>query len=139
MGICDRAGLGLRGKIFALAMMFSSTAILAWIGEGKIELFGSSLGLAGISLLVPFRSGAPIARRDLVIAGLLVGFAITCKLILALCLAVMAAILLGWALFGEALASLRVHCRWVEHLWFRLSFRALFSASLCSSVSRRIS
>ena len=107
VGICDRAGLGSRGKIFALGMMFSSTAVLAWIGEGKIELFGSSLGLAGISLLVPFRSGAPIARRDLVIAGLLVGFAITCKLILGLCLAVMAAILLGWTWFGEALASLR--------------------------------
>ena len=114
VGICDRAGLGLRGKIFALAMMFSSTAVLAWIGEGKIELFGSSLGLAGISLLVPSRSGAPIAQRDLVIAGLLVGFAITCKLILGLCLAVMAAVLLGWTLFGEAVASLRARASLVR-------------------------
>ena len=107
VGICDRAGLGLRGKVFALAMMFSSTAVLAWIGEGKIELFASSLGLAGISLLVPFRSGAPIARRDLVVAGLLVGFAITCKLILGLCLAIMAAILLGWKLSVEVFDSVR--------------------------------
>lgn len=107
VGICDRAGLGLRGKVFALAMMFSSTAVLGWIGEGKIDLFGSSIGLAGVSLLVPLRSGVPIGRRDLVIAGLLVGFAITCKLILGFCLAIMAAVLLGWTLFGEAVASLR--------------------------------
>ena len=107
VGICDKAGLGLRGKIFALAMMFSSTAVLAWIGEGKIDLFASSLGLAGVALLVPSRSGMPIARRDLMLSGLLIGFAITCKLILGFCLAILSAILLGWTVFGQLAASLR--------------------------------
>ncbi len=107
LGICERAGIGLRGKIFALAMMFSSTAVLAWIGEGKIDLFASSLGLAGLALLVPSRTGAPIARRDLVLSGLLIGFAITCKLILGFCLAILCAVLFGWTVFGQAAAGLR--------------------------------
>jgi hypothetical protein len=107
VGVCDRAGLGLRGKIFALTMMFSSTTVLSWIGEGKIDLFASSLGFAGVALLVPSRTGAPLARRDLVLGGLLVGFAVTCKLILGFCLAILSLVLFSWTAFGQAAAAVR--------------------------------
>jgi hypothetical protein len=114
VGVCDRAGLGLRGKVLALAMMFSSTTVLAWVGEGKIDLFASALGLAGVSLLVPCRTGAPAQRGDLVLSGLLIGFAITCKLILGFCLAILSLILFSWTALGEAVTSLQARAAFIR-------------------------
>ncbi len=107
LGICERCGLGVRGKTYALIMMFTSTAVLAWIGEGKIELFANSMGLAGIALLVPHRDGERLQRGDLVVSGLLTGFAVTCKLILGFCLAILALVLFSWTTLARSLKAVR--------------------------------
>jgi hypothetical protein len=95
LGICERAGIGLRGRVFALAALFTSSSVLIWIGEGKIDLIDTPLGLAALYRLMP-RTDGPPSRGDLATAGLLAGFGITAKLMLGYCLVVGGAILLFW-------------------------------------------
>src|SRR5262249_13270134 len=125
LGICARAGIGLRGQIVAFAALGSTTAIMVWIGEGKIDLLSSSMGLAALYLLIPRPDLGPLPRSDLVIAGLLAGFAITTKLMLGFCLAVASGILLFWT---YAPASVRTRRPW-QGLSVR-SLGPLFSAGL---------
>jgi hypothetical protein len=96
LGICERAGLGLRGRIFALTALSTSTAVLNWIGEGKVDLIATSLALGSLYWLMPRPGGVPVRYYALIIAGLLAGFAITTKLILGICFGTAAAVLLAW-------------------------------------------
>ena len=96
IGICERAGTGLRGKVVALTAFASTTAMLIWIGEGKIDLIASALGLASLYMLIPRPDLAPLPRSHLILAGLLVGFAVTTKLMLGFCLVMASAVMLFW-------------------------------------------
>jgi hypothetical protein len=103
--ICAFVGIGLRGQILALTMAFTSTAVLSWIGEGKIDLIAAALGFAGLRFVPP--CGDKSKPCFLIIGGLLIGCAITAKLILGFSLAIIAAVLLGFAYVPDALLALR--------------------------------
>jgi hypothetical protein len=106
-GTCGRCGIGVRGKIIALAALASTTAVLIWIGEGKIDLMASSLGLTTLYLLVPRADLGPLPRYHLMLAGLLAGFAVTAKLMLGFCLVVASAVLLFWTYAPAAFKTKR--------------------------------
>lgn len=125
IGLCQRTGIGLRGKIIALAAFASTTTVLIWIAEGKIDLIASALGIASLYLLVPRPDLSPLSRHSLILAGLLAGFAITTKLMLGFCLVVSSAVLLFWTYAPAAFRTWRP--------WQGLSLRSLiplFSAGL---------
>jgi hypothetical protein len=129
VGICERVGLGLRGKIIAIAAFASTTAVLIWIGEGKIDLIASALGLASLYLLVPRADLAPLPRHNLILAGLLAGFAVTAKLMLGFCLVVASAVLLLWT---YAPPDFRTRTPWRE--WLVRWLVPLLSAGLLFGV-----
>ena len=111
VGACRETGVGLRGRIVAVAALASSTAAISWVGEGKVDLIASALGLASLYFLIPRRDLVPLPRCDLMVAGLLAGFAITAKLILAFCLGMASAVLLFWT---YAPAAMRWRPPWKE-------------------------
>src|SRR5262245_20464459 len=108
LGIGVRAGLGLRGQIIGFTAFASTTAVLNWIGEGKIELIASALSLAALYLLTPRVELASLPRADLMIAGLLAGCGITTKLILGFCIAVAGGLLLFLTYAPAAMRSWRL-------------------------------
>jgi hypothetical protein len=105
MGICAKAGLGLRGQIVALAMLMTTTAAINWVGEGKIDLIASGLAVASLYFLIPRRDLSPLTPGDLIVGGLLAGFAVTAKLMLGFCLGVMGSLLLFWTYAPPAIRS----------------------------------
>ena len=97
--ICAAVGIATRGRIIALTAMFTSTAVLIWIGEGKIDLLATSIGVAGLALIVPRLTES--SRGMYFVGGLLLGLAITVKLILGACLAVIAAVFVAFTFMAE--------------------------------------
>lgn len=73
-----RVGLGWRGQLMCIAVLFTSTAFTLLIGDGKVDLFGASLGVAAYywAIQADIKRGA----RALLLAGLFTGLAIMAKL-----------------------------------------------------------
>lgn len=129
IGICGRTGIGLRGKIVALAAVASSTAATIWVGDGKIDIIASTLGLASLYFLLPRPDLSPLPRSNLMIAGLLAGFAVTAKLILGFCLVLASAVLLLWTYAPAAVEWRRPSVRLITR-----SLMPLISAGLLFGV-----
>jgi hypothetical protein len=109
MGICTKLGLGLRGRIVALAMLVTTSAAMNWVGEGKIDLIATGLAVASLYFVVPRRDLSALAPGELMAGGLLAGFAVTAKLMLGFCVLVIGSILLFWT---HAPPTIRSHQPW---------------------------
>lgn len=75
--ICRAVGVGRRGQLFALAMLFTTTAFTHHIHDGKVDLFAAALGLTAVYWVLA-GGGAP-ARPGIALAGLSAGFAAVAK------------------------------------------------------------
>ena len=65
LGICAKVGIGVRGRIIAMAAFVSSTCVLIWIGEGKIDLHRVCARFRGTLSAHPApRSRSPAARQS---------------------------------------------------------------------------
>jgi hypothetical protein len=110
-GLCAKVGLEQRGRWLALACLFTSTGVLYWIGEGKIDLFHMAYGIAAYWWAIPTLTGAVgDARLRYRMAGLLTGLAVVAKLQNVQTLAPGIFLLLAWPhlpALGRALRELR--------------------------------
>ena len=71
-------GAGQRGKLISISMVYSSTAFLYIIGDGKTDIFGAALGCAAFYSLTETESDSYIKKYFY--AGLFSGFAIIAKI-----------------------------------------------------------
>jgi hypothetical protein len=91
--LAGRVGCGSRGRWLAVSCLLTSTAALAVLGDGKVDLWGAALGLAAASwALVPGGS---------FLAGLFFGFSLVAKLSNLLGLAPALGLLLLWRARGD--------------------------------------
>ncbi|MBX3467296.1 MAG: hypothetical protein KF878_10420 [Planctomycetes bacterium] len=91
--LCAQVGLGTRGRIMALALLLSSSAILNVLYSGKSELLAAALGVAAVSWAL---EAEPVGRRALALAGLFAGLSIAAKLSHAAVLAPLLALIALW-------------------------------------------
>jgi len=89
------AGLGSRGSLLLLVMLFTTTAYTHHIWDGKVDLFAAALGLLAVYWVLAARTTQP-GKAALVIAGLAAGFAVVAKFSYAISLAPALLILLWW-------------------------------------------
>ncbi len=89
------AGLGNRGSILLLAMLFTTTSFTHYIWDGKVDLFAAALGLLAVRWVLAAR-GPSMARTGLAISGLAAGFAVVAKFSYAIALAPALLVLLAW-------------------------------------------
>jgi hypothetical protein len=101
-----RIGLGRRGQWLALAMVFTSSAVVWLSGDGKVDLFAAALGLAAYYWVM--RVGDDDQPLACWLTGLFSGFAIIAKLSYAPVLLPGLALLFGWGFR----ADLRDRRRW---------------------------
>ena len=78
LAICTEVGAELLGKIFALGMLFTSTAFTLWLYGGKVEVFSATFGMAAFCWAI----AAPkkVRASDLAVIGIFTGLAIMSKL-----------------------------------------------------------
>jgi hypothetical protein len=103
MAICRRTGIGRVGRYIALAMMFSSTAVLLLLCSGKVDLMAAALGLAAVYWAMHGDFTAP--GIELRMAGLLTGFAIVGKLSYAISFLPVVVGLVIWRVLAANLGS----------------------------------
>ena len=95
-GICSRAGIGKKGQRLALAMMFTSTAVLYLMCEGKVDLFAAAMALAAVywALCLDILASAAAVR----LTGLFTGLALVAKLSYAISFLPVIVVLALWRL-----------------------------------------
>lgn len=93
------AGLGNRGSLLLVVMLFTTTAYTHHIWDGKVDLFAAVLGLLAIYWIVAARTMSRPAA-GLVLAGLAAGFAVIAKFSYAISLAPAMLVLLLWPGLG---------------------------------------
>jgi len=71
-------GLGWCGQIVSVIILFTSTAFTLIIGDGKVDLFGASLGVAAYYWAL--QTGGKGGSKTLFLAGLFTGLAVMAKL-----------------------------------------------------------
>jgi hypothetical protein len=89
LSLCRKAGCGVRGQWLALGMMFSSSLVLVFFGDGKVDMFSMPLGLAALNWAM-----TPVSP---LLAGVFFGIAVVAKTVYAPSLAVAAGVLLAWS------------------------------------------
>jgi hypothetical protein len=94
VSICGKCGAGRPGKWLALLILYTSTGVLWWIGEGKIDIYSTALGLAAVRWLLP----GTRTRADVALGAMLAAFTIQAKLAYGLTLAPILAFLYFWPL-----------------------------------------
>lgn len=90
--VCARCGAGRSGKWLAVLILYTSTGVLWWIGEGKIEVFSTALGLAAVYWLLPGER----THGGLALGGMFTAFAVQAKLAYGLTLVPILALLFLW-------------------------------------------
>ena len=105
VGICAEVGIGLRGQIVAMTSLITSTAVLIWVGEGKIDLISTSS--APFTLFLIPRADLSLDCRPQIwmVAGLFAGLAVATKLILGFFLVIMISLLLFWSYAPAAIRT----------------------------------
>ncbi|MBX3662264.1 MAG: hypothetical protein KF804_07440 [Burkholderiales bacterium] len=89
------AGLGSRGSLLLLVMLFTTTAYTHHIWDGKVDLFAAALGLLAVYWTLAART-TRTGKSALVLAGLAAGFAVVAKFSYAISLAPAMLVLLWW-------------------------------------------
>jgi len=56
-----------------MTSLITSTAVLIWVGEGKIDLISTSLALASLYFLIPRADLSRLPAANLMVAGLFAG------------------------------------------------------------------
>jgi len=100
VSICDESRLSRRGRLIALAMMASSSALLLFAADGKVDMFAMALGLAAC-----YWAMKPDA---LSLTGLFAGFAIVAKVSYLGSLPVVILVLVLWPYLQRNGASARL-------------------------------
>lgn len=88
MGFCHKTGAGIRGQLIAVIILITSTDIMRWMGQGKIDIYSLALGLSAYYWAV--------RRRSVWLSGLLAGFSIVAKTSYALVLGPGLIYLVAW-------------------------------------------
>ncbi len=78
LAICIKAGVGRRGQLIALAILFTSSAFILIIPDGKVDLFAAAMGMGAFywALVAADHNGGPPLR----LAGLFTGLAVIAKI-----------------------------------------------------------
>ncbi len=90
-GITELAGAGRIGRLFALAILFSSNTFTYYIVDGKVDLFAAAYGLAALFMVV-----GGIGNIRVALLGLFAGAATVAKFSYLPTLGCAVAILLWW-------------------------------------------
>ncbi len=93
------AGMGRRGQWLTLSILFSSSAVIWLSGDGKVDLFATSLGLAAYYWAVQIRFVH--TKMVLLLTGLFSGFSIIAKLSYAPVMVPTIALLILWGYESE--------------------------------------
>lgn len=91
--ICARCGSGRPGKWLAILMVYTSTGVVWWIGEGKIDCYSTALGLAAVLWLLPGHR----TPADLALGAAFAALAVQAKLAYGLTLLPALAFLCLWS------------------------------------------
>lgn len=110
------AGLGNRGSLLLLAMLFTTTAFTHHIWDGKVDLFAAALGLLAVYWAFAARTTA-LAKTALAVTGLAAGFAVVAKFSYAISLAPALLVLLLWPREGNMTARARIVVIGLVGLW----------------------
>ena len=114
------AGLGNRGSLLLLAMLFTTTAFTHHIWDGKVDLFAAALGLLAVYWVLAARVAA-LTKTALAVAGLAAGFAVVAKFSYAISLAPALLVLLLWPRENTITARHRVAAIGVLGIWAALA------------------
>ncbi len=95
VSLCGSLGVGNVGKVVAMVMMLSSTSVSFYIIDGKVDIFGASLGIAALYWIVEFKRYS-INGSSLYLVGILTGFAVVAKATYAIAVALPIFIILLW-------------------------------------------
>lgn len=90
-GIAEQAGAGRKGRLFALAILFSSNTFTNYIFDGKVDLIAAAYGLAALYIVV-----GGIDSLRVALLGLFVGAATVAKFSYLPTLSCAVAVLLWW-------------------------------------------
>jgi hypothetical protein len=90
-GIAEQAGAGRKGRLFALAILFSSNTFTNYIFDGKVDLFAAAYGLAAIYIVI-----GGIGNLRVALPGLFAGAATVAKFSYLPTLGCAVAVLLWW-------------------------------------------
>lgn len=98
--IAGACGLGRNGRLFSVAILFSSATFTHYISDGKVDLFSAAFGLAAFFWAVaPEKDGN--ARSYLPLVGLFAGAATAAKFSYVLAFGPALAVLLVWRCLNE--------------------------------------
>jgi hypothetical protein len=103
VSICARCGAGRPGKWLGLILLYTTSGVIWWIGEGKVDIYSTALGLAAVYWLLP----GPRSRLGLALGGAFAAFAVQAKLAYGLTLVPLLAFLYSWPWVAELAAVLR--------------------------------
>ena len=90
-GIAEQAGAGRKGRLFALAILFSSNTFTNYIFDGKVDLFAAAYGLAALYMVI-----GGIGSLRVALLGLFAGAATVAKFSYLPTLGCAVAVLLCW-------------------------------------------
>jgi hypothetical protein len=76
--LASRLGVRRRGQWLVMTMVFTSTAFILLIGDGKVDLFGAAMACAAFLWVFQGRRGSD--RTGYIVAGLFAGFAVIAKI-----------------------------------------------------------
>jgi hypothetical protein len=78
VAIGHQAGVGRRGKLITIILLFTSTAFVLLIGDGKTDLFGAAMGCAAFFWILSNETDSEKIRHFAV--GIFTGFAVIAKI-----------------------------------------------------------
>jgi hypothetical protein len=95
LGLASQANVGVRGRWILLTILFSTFALTSYIWDGKVDVFGASLGMACFYWV--FQVGrTSISRAALSLAGTFATLAVLAKLSLLIAMLPGVFLLLAW-------------------------------------------
>ncbi len=109
VSLCGSLGVGNVGKVVAMVMLLSSTAVSFYMIDGKVDVFAACLGLAALYWVVEVKRSS-VNWSAFYLAGLFTGFAVVAKATYVIAVALPISIILLW----EVRKS-----RYPMHVWIR--------------------
>ena len=101
--ICGNLGVGNIGKVVAMAIVLSSTAVTFYIIDGKVDIFAASLGLSAMYWVLEYRRQF-VNHTHLNLAGFFLGFAVVAKATYLIAVAMPVLILFCWDVFNKRIS-----------------------------------
>lgn len=132
--ICAHCGSGRPGKWLAILMLYTSTGVVWWVGEGKIDCYSTALGLAAVLWLMPGRRSV----AGMALGGGFASFAVQAKLAYGLTLLPVLALVCLWPLLTKAAGDQRGRWHFRSQVPELVAASAMFLLTMAPHIAKNL-